>query len=54
MCKTSTIILETIPVKIVKIEKTTSIFSNSLPVKGELSLTELIIGIPIFNKMFDA
>ena len=56
MCKTSTITLETIPVKIVKIEKIISTLNNSFPVNGDPFLTELIIkpGIPIFNKIFDA
>lgn len=56
MCKTSTIILETIPVKITNIEKIISTLNNSFPVNGDQFLTELIIkpGIPIFNKIFDA
>ena len=51
MRKTSTITLETIPVKIVKIEKIISTLNNSCPVNGDPFLTELIIkpGIPIFN-----
>ena len=56
MCKTSTIILETIPVKITNIEKIISTLNNSFPVNGDPFLTELIIkpGIPIFNKILDA
>ena len=44
MRKTSTITLETIPVKIVKIEKIISTLNNSCPVNGDPFLTELIIG----------
>ena len=40
MCKTSTITLETIPVKIVKIEKIISTLNNSCPVNGDPFLTE--------------
>ena len=56
MCKTSTIILDTIPVNITNIEKIPSTLNSSLPVNGDPFLTELIIkpGIPILNKILDA
>lgn len=52
MCKTSTITLEIIPVKITNIEKITSTLNNSFPVNGDPFLTELIIkpGIPILTR----
>ena len=55
MRKTSTIILETMPVKITNIEKITSTLNSSFPVNGDPFFTELIIkpGIPIFNKILD-